>query len=129
MDPICNLESDFKLRLCSVVFGASEFRDKVVYLPVMKSVLAQCQKKAITVISAEPVTRFLDRFVRPSWGRIWEEWVMGCYAIDRATRGFVVYYISRGTWDNTIFVYTDGGNKNLSAYNYFYNVSVADSKE
>jgi len=125
LDPVCQLEDGFKLRLCTILFAAPEFENKITFLPIMKNVLPKGQKKQISVIGTPFVTNFLDRYLRPSWGRIFEEWVMRCYATKNSGDP-VIYYVSRGTYFNTIFVYTDAGNKNLSAYNYFYNVSVVD---
>lgn len=125
LDPICQLEDGFKLRLCAILFEARSFRNQVTFPPNMSNVLSTCEKKTISIIGTWIVTGFLNKYVRPSWGKIFEEWVIGCRAIKR-TGDNEIYYVSRGTWFNSIFMYKDVDNKNLSTYNYFYNVSVAN---
>lgn len=117
LDPVCSLSTANKLRLCSILYGSTEFKNAVVgtFVPVLDNVQQQCDRKMVSL-------HLLSWSIR----RQYEEWVIGCVT-NTSTNGWITYYVSRGKERNTIFVYlADMGRQIIALHNFFYNVSVVD---
>jgi len=71
---------------------------------------------------------FFQLFNQFEVGRIFEEWVIGCKALTKENNP-IIYYVSRGNIQNSIFVYTENDSDldpPLTIYNYFNNSTVVD---
>jgi hypothetical protein len=106
------------------------FKGKVKFMPTVDNVQLDCERKQIS-FNAEIATppAFMARItqweIRESGRRNYEESVIGCRALLKSKNYKMTYLVSRGNYDNSVFVYTHKfSDRRLFVYNYFNNTSV-----
>jgi hypothetical protein len=86
-----------KLRLCAIVMGSSELRDRYQFEPQRIFLEPACTEREISFRT--------DRGVQASNEKVYKEWVIGCKPKNLREHRYKLLYISRGYAANCAYVY------------------------
>ena len=106
-DPICRLSDANKLRLCTSVFSASVFKNKIKFLPTLENIVLNCEKKEVRAFHNCPTAVAVACVIDAS--SIYQEsdyieWVIGCRVLTYEDEP-ELYYISRSHMQNAVYLY------------------------
>jgi len=104
-----------RIRLCTVVFSATVFRDKLKFWPAAENIDHECEKKKVYA-SLSVKTETNDSFQTENFVRFtYDEWMFGCKVKINSDES-LTYYISRGLHASTVIVFQYYGQNIYSAY-------------
>lgn len=91
-DPLCKLNRNMRIQICSSVFESEYFSGWTKYVPRETSVSTECVKKAISF--------------NVTAGDGYQEWMMHCTAEIVGTNVLSLFYLSRAYSSGQVFLYT-----------------------
>ena len=85
---VCGLTIHQKIRLCTIVLNAEQYRQEVRFLPHEDNIVQKCARRAVR-FSYEPDDLTWDYNVN-------KDWLVGCRAVTIKNNEQVIYYVSAG---------------------------------
>jgi hypothetical protein len=104
-------------------------RDEVMFKPVENEEQYKCVSKSVSLATPGSGTFgswFTKMALKFFGGYHWSYDRMIACAGSTRDGNEVVYYVSRGTGNNDIFVFTGNRDRSVTLYNFFMNVSVVE---